>query len=85
MTLEGLARFEPVFWKTQQFADVPGTNFGRAGTNLGRDGLRKQVAGTRGARGAHPPGTRRQARSGTGGGTGAGSGGGTRARRAHGR
>ena len=29
-----------LFWKTQRFADVPGTIFGRAGTNLGRDGLR---------------------------------------------
>ena len=29
-----------VFRKTQRFADVTSTNFGRAGTNLGRDGLR---------------------------------------------
>jgi len=27
--------------KTQRFADVPGTNLGRAGTYLGRDGLSK--------------------------------------------
>ena len=28
-----------LFWKTQRFADVPGTNIGRASTNIGRDGL----------------------------------------------
>ena len=28
------------FWTTHGFADVTGSNFGRAGTSLGRDGLR---------------------------------------------
>ena len=35
-----LAHLDHVFWKAQRFADVTGTTFRRAGTSLGRDGLR---------------------------------------------
>ena len=34
-----------ISWETQRFAGVTCTTFGRAGTNLGRDGLRVCCAG----------------------------------------